>query len=124
MILRSRKIVEMEGNNYSNEGINVNVASQSVDSVEVENREDVNMPGNVNETRNVEIGESLRNVNSVGETRNSAENVGTMEAFMSLIMNQLTELKNKMENSNKEIENKVAQTVGTLRNSNKAIEKK
>ena len=95
MILRSRKIVEMEGNNYGSEMINVNVASQSVDSVEVENEEDVNMQGNVNEIRNIEMGESLRNVNSVGETRNSAENVGTIEAFMSLMTNQLTELNKK-----------------------------
>ena len=70
------------------------------------------MPGNVIETRNVEIGESLGNVNSVGEPRNSAATVGTMEAFMSVIMNQLTEMNKRMESSGKETE-KVAQTVGT-----------
>ena len=47
-----KKLVEMEGI--------INVDSQSVENVVEENREDVNMPGNVNETRNVEISESLR----------------------------------------------------------------
>ena len=115
MILRNRKIVEMVENKVNSNvtSVNVDVDSHGAKNVDLETELNVNMQERVSEHRNVGIYESSSNVQRIDENRDGVVNAGTIEAFVSLMVNQFTELNKKIESidrSNKELGNKIENT--------------
>ena len=99
MILRNTKILEMSENNENSNvtSVHVDVDNHSIKNVDLERELNINMQEHISEDRNVEIDEISSNVDKIDENNDGVRNVGTIEAFMSLMVNRITELHKKIE---------------------------